>query len=103
MSSLLGLLPIAGAPEGPTQVAPSPWPAVRFMVGEWAGEPEGQAGKGTVKRSHRSVLGDKFLHEQTPRRAREIREVPSSYFVCVLSSATGLQQHFSTAFFASVQ
>jgi hypothetical protein len=34
------------------------------MVGEWAGESDGQPGKGTVKRTYRFVLGDKFLHEQ---------------------------------------
>lgn len=34
------------------------------MVGEWAGESDGQPGKGTVKRTYRFVLGDKFLHEK---------------------------------------
>jgi hypothetical protein len=34
------------------------------MVGEWTGESEGQPGKGTVKRTYRFVLGDKFLHER---------------------------------------
>jgi len=49
-----------------TQAAPpeDPWSAVRFMVGEWTGESEGQPGKGTVKRTYRFVLGDRFLHEQ---------------------------------------
>jgi hypothetical protein len=64
MSLFLGLLLLAGTPEAPTQAAPSPWSAVQFMVGEWAGESDGQPGKGTVKRTYRFVLGDKFLHEQ---------------------------------------
>ena len=64
MSLFLGLLLLAGAPEAPTQAAPSPWSAVQFMVGEWAGESDGQPGKGTVERSYHFVLGDKFLHEQ---------------------------------------
>jgi hypothetical protein len=66
MSIFLGLLLLAGAPEAQAQAAPaaSPWSAIQFMVGEWEGESEGQPGKGTVKRTYRFVLGDKFLHEQ---------------------------------------
>jgi hypothetical protein len=54
----------ATAAEEPAQAPPDPWSPVRFMVGEWAGESEGQPGKGTVKRSYRFVLGDRFLYEQ---------------------------------------
>jgi hypothetical protein len=43
---------------------PDPWAAVRFMEGEWAGESEGEPGKGTVRRTYRFVLGNRFLHEQ---------------------------------------
>lgn len=64
MSMLLGLLLLAGAPEATTQDPASPWSALQFMVGEWAGESDGQPGKGTVKRTYRFVLGNKFLHEQ---------------------------------------
>ena len=64
MSTLLGLLLLAGAPDAQAPAAPSPWSAIQFMVGEWTGESEGQPGKGTVKRTYRFVLGDKFLHEQ---------------------------------------
>jgi hypothetical protein len=64
MSMLLGLLLLAGNPEAPAQAAPSPWSAIQFMLGEWAGESEGQPGKGTVKRTYRFILGDQFLHEQ---------------------------------------
>jgi hypothetical protein len=38
------------------------------MVGEWEGESEGQPGKGSVKRTYRFVLGDKFLQEQNVSR-----------------------------------
>jgi hypothetical protein len=34
------------------------------MEGEWTGESDGEPGKGTVKRTYRFVLGNKFLHEQ---------------------------------------
>ena len=66
--------------------APSPaidaWLPVRFLVGEWEGESDGEPGKGTVKRSYRFVLGGKFLHEQNvstyppqPRNAKgEVHE-----------------------------
>jgi hypothetical protein len=64
MSLFLGLLLLAGTPEAPAKAPENPWSAVRFMVGEWAGESEGQPGRGTVKRTYRFVLGDKFLHEE---------------------------------------
>ncbi len=54
----------ATAAEGPSQAPPDAWSPVWFMAGEWAGESEGQPGKGTVKRSYRFVLGDRFLYEQ---------------------------------------
>lgn len=64
MSMLLGLVILLGTPEAPAQALESPWSAVRFMVGEWEGESEGQPGKGAVRRTYAFVLGDKFLHEQ---------------------------------------
>jgi hypothetical protein len=64
MSMLLGLLFLAGAPAAQAPADPSPWSAIQLMVGEWAGESDGQPGKGTVKRTYRFVLGDKFLYEQ---------------------------------------
>jgi len=54
----------ATAAERPGQAPQDAWSPVRFMAGEWAGESEGQPGKGTAKRSYRFVLGDGFLHEQ---------------------------------------
>ena len=54
------LLQVSPAPSTPVD----PWSAIRFMVGEWTGESEGQPGKGTATRTYRFVLGDKFLHEQ---------------------------------------
>ncbi len=62
---ILGLLLLVGPQvPTPTPTPPSPWSAVQFMAGEWTGESEGQPGKGTVKRTYRFVLSDKFLHEQ---------------------------------------
>jgi hypothetical protein len=46
------------------QAREDPWRPIRFMAGDWAGESNGKPGKGTVKRSYRFVLGDRFLHEQ---------------------------------------
>lgn len=51
----------SGAGKGDAE---SPWAPIRFLVGDWEGESEGQPGKGTVKRTYRFVLGDKFLHER---------------------------------------
>ncbi|HRB12491.1 MAG TPA: hypothetical protein PKU70_05735 [Vicinamibacteria bacterium] len=75
MTALTGLLllvaglglqsPSAPATPKPSPAAtPDPWAAIRFMVGEWEGESEGEPGKGTVKRTYRFVLSDKFLHEE---------------------------------------
>ena len=50
----------AASPEPPA----NPWASIQFLIGEWEGTTEGQSGNGTVKRSYRMVLGDKFLHEQ---------------------------------------
>ncbi len=61
---LVSLLLASGTPAGQVERPADAWSAVRFMVGEWKGESEGEPGKGTVKRSYRFVLGDKFLHEQ---------------------------------------
>jgi hypothetical protein len=46
-----------------SSVSEDPWKAIRFLKGEWAGESEGEPGKGSVKRSYRFVLHDKFIHE----------------------------------------
>jgi hypothetical protein len=53
----------ASTPAAPTPPK-SPWAHVQFLVGEWSGESDGQPGNGTVVRTYRFVLGDKFLHEQ---------------------------------------
>jgi hypothetical protein len=37
---------------------------VRFLVGQWRGTSEGQAGKGVVSRSYEPVLHGRFLHER---------------------------------------
>ena len=39
------------------------WAPIRFLVGEWTGTTEGQAGTGTVKRKYEFILGGKFLRE----------------------------------------
>ena len=53
--------PASGAAKGDDE---SPWGPIRFLVGDWEGESEGQPGKGSVKRTYRFVLADKFLHER---------------------------------------
>jgi hypothetical protein len=63
----LGVL-LAGASlvhaAGPEPSA-GPWAPIQFLIGDWEGASEGQSGNGTVKRTYRMVLGDKFLHEQS--------------------------------------
>jgi hypothetical protein len=57
---------------GPIAVAadaqPDPWSSVRFLVGTWAGEAQGEPGKGSVERSYEFVLGGKFIEERNTSR-----------------------------------
>jgi hypothetical protein len=53
-----------GVAAQPAPATEDPWQPLRFLVGEWEGESEGQPGTGSVRRSYRFVLADKFLHEQ---------------------------------------
>jgi len=61
---VVGLL-LQASPSTTEPVAPAdPWSRIRFMVGEWQGESEGQPGKGTVKRTYAFVLHERFLYEE---------------------------------------
>jgi hypothetical protein len=48
----------------PPKPPPDPLQDVRFLVGQWRGTSEGQAGKGVVNRSYEPVLHGRFLHER---------------------------------------
>lgn len=54
---------LAAASPAP-DAKPDPWAPVRFMVGAWRGESQGEPGQGAVEREYRFVLGDRFLHER---------------------------------------
>lgn len=41
-----------------------PWQPVRFLAGSWRGTVSGQSGAGTVSRSYKFVLNDKFMQEE---------------------------------------
>ena len=56
--------PLAVAADAP----PDPWSPVRFMLGNWLGEAQGEPGKGTVERSYEFVLGGKFIEERNTSR-----------------------------------
>jgi hypothetical protein len=55
---------VVQAPASPQPSPPDPWAPIRFMVGSWKGESEGQPGKGSVERTYRFVLNNRFLHEE---------------------------------------
>jgi hypothetical protein len=76
----LSLLLLPGARFAAAQTSADPWTPVRFLVGEWQGQAEGQPGKGTVQRSYTFVLKDRFLHERNvstypPQEANKAGEV----------------------------
>ena len=85
---MLGPLLVFVLAAGPAPAAKeSPWSSIQFMVGEWRGESEGRPGKGTVARTYRFVLEDRFLAEENtstypPQPANEKGEVHQhrSYF-----------------------
>jgi hypothetical protein len=60
------LVALASGEEQSQQPPPQPDPLheVRFLVGQWRGTSEGQAGKGVVSRSYEPVLRERFLHER---------------------------------------
>jgi hypothetical protein len=55
---------LQASPAEPPKPVADPWAPVRFMLGEWTGESEGEPGKGTVSRTYRFVLQDKFIREE---------------------------------------
>jgi hypothetical protein len=59
LTSLAGAAAFAADAAQPDTFAP-----VRFLVGEWIGKAEGQAGAGTVTRSYQVVLGGRFIEER---------------------------------------
>lgn len=63
LALLVCLYPLA-AGRSAQAASESPWAPVQFLAGEWQGDSEGEPGKGTVKRTYRFALGDKFLHER---------------------------------------
>lgn len=50
------------------EAAPDPWAPVRFMLGNWQGEAQGDPGKGVVQRSYTFVLDNKFVEERNVSR-----------------------------------
>lgn len=62
------------------QTKPDPWEPIRFLVGDWMGRAEGQAGTGTVRRNYSFVLKDRYLHEKNvstypPQEANKAGEI----------------------------
>lgn len=62
------------------QTKPDPWGSIRFLVGDWMGTSEGQAGIGTVQRNYSFVLKDRYLHEKNistypPQEANKAGEI----------------------------
>ncbi len=76
------VLSLPSPPAAAQEKKPDPFAPVRFMIGEWNGTSEGQAGKGTVRRAYELVLKDKYIYEknvstypaQGANRAGEVHE-----------------------------
>lgn len=61
---LLLCAPVLLATQDTTPKKDDPWKAIRFLAGTWVGAAEGEAGKGTVKRTYEFVMNGRFLHER---------------------------------------
>ena len=65
---VLMLLIAASGFAGTEAAKPDPWQPVRFLLGSWQGEAQGEPGKGKVERSYELVLGDRFIEERNTSR-----------------------------------
>ncbi len=63
-AALAFLLLLQASPAERPTPAVDPWTPVRFLIGEWTGESDGEPGKGTVTRTYQFVLKDRFIHER---------------------------------------
>jgi enterochelin esterase family protein len=59
LASLLSVAAMAQDASG----KPDPFVAVRFMLGDWTGEAQGEPGSGIVERRYALVLADRFIEE----------------------------------------
>lgn len=65
MNRLALLLACAAFAVCAQEAAPAdPWQPVRFLLGRWQGNVQGEAGTGTVTRSYELTLGGKFIEER---------------------------------------
>jgi hypothetical protein len=67
-SMLACVMAAAVAAVAAPDAKPDPWSPVRFMLGTWQGEAQGEPGKGAVERSYEFVLGGKFIEERNTSR-----------------------------------
>jgi hypothetical protein len=68
MCTLVALPVLVSTQSDAKSAAADRWQPVRFMLGHWMGDAQGEPGKGTVKRSYELVLGDKFIEEHNISR-----------------------------------
>ncbi len=61
---LLLFLLSPGSGRGQEKTSTDPWEPIRFMVGQWEGTAEGNAGSGTVERTYAFVLKERYLQER---------------------------------------
>ena len=79
-TTLLLLIASATVTSAADDVKPDPWQPVRFLVGAWKGTVTGESGTGTVERTYRFILNDKFIQEDNtstypPQEANKKGEV----------------------------
>jgi hypothetical protein len=59
--AVLAAMAGASATSAATGPKPPPWERMRFFLGSWVGEGQGQPGRSTVARDYALALGDRFI------------------------------------------
>ena len=72
VSLLLGVALGWGPGAAPAVGTSPPWERLRYFVGSWSGEGQGEPGTSTVKREYRPILRERFL------RSTEHFDLPST-------------------------
>jgi hypothetical protein len=61
VSLVLAMLAMPSVSSAATGPKPPPWERMRFFLGSWVGEGQGQPGRSTVTRDYALALGDRFI------------------------------------------
>jgi hypothetical protein len=56
-----GVAGLCGAEPNPAAAKADPWIPLRFLIGQWEGDADGEPGKGKAERTYAFILKDRFI------------------------------------------